>query len=208
MGQSIVIALFLWSNKSGIENVPKVAARFAGSPGGVLKPKQAAPLSCPRTGSRNRRGGRESKMFRKSILASTLLMLAITQAMAVNCDLSCVLSGGLLGHGACAVHARGAGTYEHTRHCHPLPARRAGDCMVPLSGRSCGSTFCKTGLLAITRGSVTKGSPSNAESMNPIMTFAGLVPASVGLHSAAQHRLFRYRGNSPLEVRSGTSLRL
>lgn len=145
-------------------------------------------------------------MFRKLILVSTLLVLAVTQALAVNCDLSCVLTGGLWGHGACAVHAAGAG--EDRGHCHPVPARSADDRVAALTGHSCGSAFCKTGLLAVTGSSATKGSPSRAESVNLSAAFGGLVPAGDSLYSAPRHHFFRYPAGSPLVVRSGTSLRI
>lgn len=149
----------------------------------------------------------EPKMLKKAILLSTMLALAIGQALAVNCDLSCGLTGGPSANGTCGVHARISSERQTAKHCHEGGRQTENQSVVALSGHSCGFTFCKSGLLTI-RSAATIGTLPGPDLALSVTSFVNSFVTN-SLSSAPHLLLVSGRaGRIPLDVRPGSPLRI
>ena len=146
-------------------------------------------------------------MLKKAILLSTLLALVIGQALAVNCDLSCGLTGGPSANGTCGVHTRIASEQQAAKHCHEGGTQTENQSVVAMSGHSCGFTFCKSGLLAI-RSAATIGTLPRPDLVAPVMSFVNSFLTSSPGSSLRLEFVSGRAGSIPLDVRSVSPLRI
>lgn len=145
-------------------------------------------------------------MLKKAILVTVLLALATAQALAVNCDLRCSLTG--IGSLPCGQHAGMAMDHKEAEHCHGMSVQAVNSFAAVTGGHSCGATFCKSGLFAIEKGSAVSGvnSPSTQLALSSLSALAGL--AVKNARCSVHRRMHPQLASAPLEMRPGTSLRI
>ncbi len=139
---------------------------------------------------------------------AVLFALAITQTLAVNCDLRCALMGQTSGNRSCGQHSTVAMGHEQTEHCHGMSMHAGNEAAAVMSGNHCEATFCKAGLVAIVKSSATDESLSDPSAV--------ILPASLPLAArtgtnfrmSAFWSVHREARNAPLDVRPGSSLRI
>jgi hypothetical protein len=146
-------------------------------------------------------------MLKNAILLSTLLALIIGQALAVNCDLSCGLTGGPSPIGTCGVHTRIASEQgQATKHCHHCGSQAEKQSIAALNGHSCGLTFCRSGFDAA-RNTVTKGALPRPDLAAPFTAFVDSFlssevppPAHLSASGRAEYIPLDVRPDSPLRI--------
>jgi hypothetical protein len=146
------------------------------------------------------------EMLRKAILVTVILALATAQALAVNCDLRCSLTG--IGSLHCGQHAGMATGHKEAEHCHGMSVQAVNSFAAVSGEHSCGATFCKNGLFAIEKGSAVRGVnfPSSQLALSPLSALTG--QAANNARCSNRRRMPRQLARIPLEMRPGTSLRI
>lgn len=137
---------------------------------------------------------------------TVLLALATAQALAVNCDLRCSLTGiGSLPYGQ---HARMATGHKEAEHCHGMSVHVGNNSTSVTGGFSCGATFCKNWLFAIEKGSAVSCAtpPSSQLALSLLSALTG--QAANNARCSIHRRMHRQLASAPLEMRPGTSLRI
>ena len=147
-------------------------------------------------------------MLRKSIFVAVLFALAITQTLAVNCDLRCALMGQTSGNRSCGEHSAMAMSHEETEHCHGMSMHAGNEAAAVMSGNRCEATFCRAGLVAIMKSSATDGSLSNSSAVTLPASLPFPVRTSDNFRLNAFWSVHREARNAPLDVRPGSSLRI
>ena len=145
-------------------------------------------------------------MLKKSILVTVLLALATAQALAVNCDLRCSLTG--IGSPPCGQHAGMAMGHKEAEHCHGMSVQAENNFAAVTGGPSCGTTFCKNGLFAIEKGSAVSGVISPCSQLAHSSLFALTGQVANNARCSIHRRMHRQLASAPLEMRPGTSLRI
>lgn len=147
-------------------------------------------------------------MLRISILVAVSFALAITQTLAVNCDLRCALMGQSSGNRSCGQHAAMPMGHEQIDHCHGMSMHAGNEASAVMSGNRCEATFCKAELVAIMKSSATEESLSHpsAITLPAPLPLPGRTGASFRM--SAFWSVHREARNAPLDVRPGSSLRI
>jgi hypothetical protein len=139
-------------------------------------------------------------MLRTFIVATSLLLLATAQTLAVNCDLRCssmlISSAGQEcgGHWPMATCHGKSG--DGDRFIHP-----------GMSGSQCGATLCKTELYAIYKSSAAdESSAKSVAVLIPVLS----IPVAAGMWTQSSMRRSpdRQHASAPLDSRPGSSLRI
>lgn len=147
-------------------------------------------------------------MFRKTILATVLLALATSQALAVNCDLRCALMSASLGPGSCGEGAPMATAHEGAEHCHGMHVHTGKSSTALSSRHSCGSTLCKAELFAVETNPTVGDVPSPFSPLTFPLPFTLTGQAATNSRCSIHRRMHRQLSNTPIEMRPGTSLRI
>ena len=147
-------------------------------------------------------------MLRKSIFVSLLFALAITQTLAVNCDLRCALMGQSSGNRSCGQHSAMAMSHEQTEHCHGMSMHAGNEAAAVMSGNGCETTFCKTGLVAIVKSSPADESLTHSSAVTLPVPLPLAARTSDSFRMSAIWSVHREARNAPLDVRPGSSLRI
>ncbi|HLH36347.1 MAG TPA: hypothetical protein VKX41_16875 [Alloacidobacterium sp.] len=148
-------------------------------------------------------------MLRKTILVVALFALTVTQALAVNCDLRCALMDESPGNDSCNPHASMAMGHEQMEHCHGMSMQAGSESTAELIGHDgCGAAICNVGLVALMKSPATGDSLASTSSATHPVLVTLPAPAGGSLRSMALRRSSRQAGNTPLELRPGSSLRI
>jgi hypothetical protein len=146
-------------------------------------------------------------MLRKSILVTALFALAMTQALAVNCDLRCALMDNSSGIRSCDEHtiAKDSRSMEH---CHGMAMQPESRTAVAVRGHRCESTICNVGLLAADEISSVNHLLVNSHPATFLPPLIRPDQALDSVRSSLLRGMERQAGDAPLEVRPGVSLRI
>ncbi len=146
-------------------------------------------------------------MLQKSIFVVALLAVAITQSLAVNCDLRCSLMEEALGNRSCGQHTPVTMGHEQAEHCHGMSMQAGNEAAALIGGHRCESTVCKAALVAILKSSGADESLLDPTSV-ALLTPLPLLASDPTFRFTAFGHVHRQARNTPLDVRPGSSLRI
>jgi hypothetical protein len=144
-------------------------------------------------------------MFRKSIVVTVMLLLAVVQALAVTCDLRCSLMTISTGSQTCGNHVASESSRATKKQCHATATDSGRN--PALSDGNCDASICKAQLEAL-----VKKSSGDELLLNhtAISTPAKLICVfdEFSLIRSPLHRSPQQNASAPLDLRPGSSLRI